>query len=570
MRIKAVCERTGLTDRTVRYYIEEGLISPSYTENYLGRKTFDFSEKDISDLNDIAVLRTFGFSVEEIRDLLLHPDQSGRIILGVLERTRESLCEDEKRVRALSSLDAEKEYTISDLANELSSPESVEASDEDVKPNVRRGFARALGIVGVFAAVWSSVIIGVGIFLFLLGNSEHPVIDPLMTGLCVMTFLPSVLVPILSRSKAKRGSAGRRVLLGVCVFCIPLSIVFSSNSVSECKHEWSEFTTELHATCSEEGRLARNCTKCTATDMARVEKLPHTEQIDAPTDPTCTKTGLSEGVHCSVCGEVLTAQSELPVLSHIPQAISATEATCTSTGLTDGSECAICGKVLKAQKIIPLLAHTPEADAEIPPTCKRIGLAEGSHCAECGEVIVEQVAIPRLEHNFTVSRVNATCGDEGYTLHTCECGHSYKDNVVRPTHEHDFGLMPDDSGYMCSVCRLVVCDYGLVSDENDQVKYYLTGVNDEHNAQRILVIYGDGDMPDFTVSYRPPWASRGHEIVSIILEPGITSIGDYAFYSSSDLYMGVKFFVICNRSLTIAECDISISGIPCRITYYFY
>ncbi|MBE6693719.1 MAG: MerR family transcriptional regulator [Ruminococcaceae bacterium] len=570
MRIKAVCERTGLTDRTVRYYIEEGLISPSYTENYLGRKTFDFSEKDISDLNDIAVLRAFGFSVEEIRDLLLHPDQSGRIIAGVLARTRESLCEDEKRVRVLSSLDADREYTISDLATELSSPESIEASDEDVKPNVRQGFARALGIVGVFAAVWSSVIVGVGIFLVLLGTREHPVINPLMTGLCAVTFLPSVLVPILSRSKAKRGSAGRRVLLGVCVFCIPLSIVFSSNSVSECKHEWSDFTTELHATCSEEGSLVRNCTKCTATDKARVEKLPHTEQIDAATDPTCTKTGLSEGVHCSVCGEVLTAQSELPMINHIPKTVSATEATCTESGLAEGSECAICGKVLKAQEIIPLLAHTPETDAEIPPTCTRIGLTEGSHCAVCDTVLTEQAVIPRLAHRYTVSKVAATCGDDGYTLYTCECGHSYKDGVVRPTQEHDFKLMPDDSGYMCSGCRLVVCEYGLVSNENDKVKYYLTGVSDELDVKRTLVIYGDGDMPDFTWLYRPPWEARGREIVSIILEPGITSMGEYAFYSDYDLYEGVKFFVICNRALTIAECDISISGIPCRITYYFH
>ena len=51
MKIKAVCEQTGLTDRTIRYYIEEGLISPFYTENYLGRKNFDFSEADVAMLN---------------------------------------------------------------------------------------------------------------------------------------------------------------------------------------------------------------------------------------------------------------------------------------------------------------------------------------------------------------------------------------------------------------------------------------------------------------------------------------------------------------------------------------
>ena len=50
MKIKAVCEATGLTDRTVRYYIEEGLLSPKYTENYLGRKNYDFSQQDIKNL----------------------------------------------------------------------------------------------------------------------------------------------------------------------------------------------------------------------------------------------------------------------------------------------------------------------------------------------------------------------------------------------------------------------------------------------------------------------------------------------------------------------------------------
>ena len=48
MKIGAVCEQTGLTDRTVRYYTEEGLLNPGYTKNYLGRKTFDFTEEDVA------------------------------------------------------------------------------------------------------------------------------------------------------------------------------------------------------------------------------------------------------------------------------------------------------------------------------------------------------------------------------------------------------------------------------------------------------------------------------------------------------------------------------------------
>ena len=57
MKIKEICEKTGLTDRTVRYYIEEGLVSPFYTENYLGRKSFDFSDADLERLKAIALER---------------------------------------------------------------------------------------------------------------------------------------------------------------------------------------------------------------------------------------------------------------------------------------------------------------------------------------------------------------------------------------------------------------------------------------------------------------------------------------------------------------------------------
>ena len=74
MKIKAVCEMTGLTDRAVRYYIEEQLISPEYTENYLGRKSFEFTEDDVQQLQDISVLRKFGFSIAEIKEMYANPD----------------------------------------------------------------------------------------------------------------------------------------------------------------------------------------------------------------------------------------------------------------------------------------------------------------------------------------------------------------------------------------------------------------------------------------------------------------------------------------------------------------
>ena len=86
MKIKTVCELTELTDRTIRYYIEEQLISPSYTENYLGRKSFDFSKSDIQQLQDIAILRKFGFSIAEIKEMLSAPSQIIPIVKELQQR----------------------------------------------------------------------------------------------------------------------------------------------------------------------------------------------------------------------------------------------------------------------------------------------------------------------------------------------------------------------------------------------------------------------------------------------------------------------------------------------------
>ena len=43
---------------------------------------------------------------------------------------------------------------------------------------------------------------------------------------------------------------------------------------------------------------------------------PHTEVIDKAVAPTCTSTGLTEGKHCSVCGNVTIAQEVVPALGH--------------------------------------------------------------------------------------------------------------------------------------------------------------------------------------------------------------------------------------------------------------
>ena len=71
VKIKKVSELTGLTARAIRVYIDEELIAPNFTENYLGRRSFDFTQDDIKALKNIATLRKYGFSIDEIRNILL-------------------------------------------------------------------------------------------------------------------------------------------------------------------------------------------------------------------------------------------------------------------------------------------------------------------------------------------------------------------------------------------------------------------------------------------------------------------------------------------------------------------
>ena len=77
----------------------------------------------------------------------------------------------------------------------------------------------------------------------------------------------------------------------------------------------------------------------------------HTPVTDAAVAPTCTATGLTEGTHCEVCGDVLVAQQIVPMTGHDYR--SATKApACTEGGYTIYT-CANCGDRYTANETSP-------------------------------------------------------------------------------------------------------------------------------------------------------------------------------------------------------------------------
>ena len=99
---------------------------------------------------------------------------------------------------------------------------------------------------------------------------------------------------------------------------------------------------------------------------------------------------------------------------HIPVKNDAFAPTCTQAGLSEGSHCSKCGEILIAQQVIPPKGHTEVTDNEVPPTCVLKGKTEGSHCSDCGEIIVAQNDIPALGHSF-VNKKCERCGEDYYS-----------------------------------------------------------------------------------------------------------------------------------------------------------
>ncbi len=168
-------------------------------------------------------------------------------------------------------------------------------------------------------------------------------------------------------------------------------------------HDWDEGNVIKDSSCKEAGEMAYTCKRDGAhTKTEEIATKPHTPITDPAVAPTCSSEGKTEGSHCSVCNEVITAQTVVEKLPHTEEIIPGFEATCQTEGLTDGKKCTVCGETFVVQTVIEKLPHSTATREEnrIEATCQSEGSYELiTYCTVCDEEISRKFALIRQKNH---------------------------------------------------------------------------------------------------------------------------------------------------------------------------
>lgn len=140
-------------------------------------------------------------------------------------------------------------------------------------------------------------------------------------------------------------------------------------------HSYDNDDDAICNTCGHERSLACKHTK--------------TEAIGVAKDPTCTEAGITAGLVCLECNEILEKQQYIDKLGHDIADHDAKDPTCTEVGNYAYEACSRCNYTTYEE--IPALGHDIVVDAGTEATCTEAGLSAGEHCTRCDHKVAQEV-----------------------------------------------------------------------------------------------------------------------------------------------------------------------------------
>ena len=206
------------------------------------------------------------------------------------------------------------------------------------------------------------------------------------------------------------------------------------------EHQWDEGVVMKEPTATETGIKTFTCKVCQATkteDIAKVHTHDYTRLGEIVKESSC-KTEGERWVYCNYEGCNERVLKPMPAIgSHdwdFANAECLKKATCTEQG-TMLMHCKRDASHTMTYSYGGTGHVWNEGVITTPPTYDEYGV-KTLHCKNCDATKTEKV-LP-TKYTFTVTVVQPTCTEDGYTMHKCnqDDSLSYKDNIVHSTGHH--------------------------------------------------------------------------------------------------------------------------------------
>lgn len=191
MKINEVEAQVGITKKNIRFYEEQGLLSPRRNSENGYR---DYGEAEVAVLRQIKLMRKLGVPLEEIRKM-----QAGGTVadgmrrhLVTLEREQKSL---EKSIQLCQSLkDREERLDALDAAGLLEEMERLEQAGTTFQDKQKQDLKPVRYVGAVVMALLTTALMAALIALMVWAFTVDPADAPPLALLVVLVALPGVVI----------------------------------------------------------------------------------------------------------------------------------------------------------------------------------------------------------------------------------------------------------------------------------------------------------------------------------------------------------------------------------------